>query len=73
MDIMKIKTKFMRGIVAKLISMTVHKKFGYKIDVNLEDIDIQIDDVNAHVHINVDVDMKVDDLKTFTKFIESED
>ena len=73
MDIMKIKTKFMRGIIAKLISMTVYKKFGYKIDVNLEDIDIQIDEANAHVHINADVDMKVDDLKTFTKFIESED
>ena len=42
MDEMKIKlsTNFMRGLVSKLISKTIYKKLGYKIDIQLNDLDI---------------------------------
>ena len=72
-DIMQIKTSFMRGMLSKLISLAIKTKFGYKIKVDLEDIDIKIDEENAHIHVNGSVDMKVDDLKKFTKVIISED
>lgn len=72
-DIMQIKTNFMRGMLSKLIGMAIKAKFGYKIKIDLEDIDIKIDEENAHIHVNGSVDMKVDDLKKFTKVIISED
>lgn len=72
MDIMQIKTSFMRGLVAKLISISIYKKLGYKVDIGIEDISIQINDQDANVHLNANVHMKVDDLKTFTKLIDSE-
>ena len=72
-DIMQIKTKFMRGMIAKLIGIAIKNKFDCKIKVQLDDIDIRIDDEIAHVHVNGGFDMKVDDLKKFTKFIDEED
>lgn len=72
-DIMQIKTKFMRGMIAKLIGIAIKNKLGYKIKVQFDDIDIRIDDEIAHVHVNGGFDMKVDDLKKFTKFIDEED
>lgn len=73
MDIMKIKTKFMRKLLAKLLSDTIHTKLGYKVDIFLEEIDVQINDEDVSAHLNVWVGAKIDDLKTFTKFIEEKE
>ena len=42
MDEMKLKlsTKFMRGIVSKLIARSIYKKYGYRVNVQLNDLDI---------------------------------
>ena len=64
-DLMQIKTKFMRGMLSKLIGLAIKTKFGYKVKVDLEDIDVRIDEENAHVHVSGNVDMKVNDLKKF--------
>ena len=72
MDIMQIKTSFMRGLVAKIISISIYKKLGYKVDIGIEDISIQINDHDANINLNANVHMKVDDLKTFTKLIDGE-
>lgn len=72
-DIMQIKTKFMRSVISKLIGIAIKNKLGYKIKVQLDEIDIRIDNEIAHVHVNGGFDMKVDDLKKFTKFIDEED
>ena len=72
-DIMQIKTRFMRSVIAKLIGITIKNKLGYKVKVQLDDIDIRIDEEIAHVHVNGGFDMKVDDLKKFAKFIDEEE
>lgn len=72
-DIMQIKTRFMRSVIAKLIGIAIKNKLGYKIKVQLDDIDIRIDEEIAHVHVNGGFDMKVDDLKKFAKFIDEEE
>lgn len=72
-DIMQIKTKFMRSVISKLIEIAIKNKFGYKVKVQFDEIDIRIDNEIAHVHVNGGFDMKVDDLKKFTKFIDEED
>ena len=72
-DIMQIKTKFMRGMLSKLIGLAIKTKFGYKVKVDLEDIDIRINEENAHIHVNGSVDMRVDDLKKFASVISEDD
>ncbi len=45
MDEMKVKlsTKFMRGIVSKLIARSIKKKYGCKVDIQLNELDISQD------------------------------
>ena len=57
MLMLKLSTKFMKGIVAKIISKKVYKKLGYKIDIQLNDV--QIDTINGDVRLHVDVDTKM--------------
>lgn len=57
MLMLKISTKFMKGIVAKIISKKAYKKFGYKIDIQLNDV--QIDMINGDVRLHIDADAKM--------------
>ena len=72
MDIMQIRTSFMRKLLSKLVSKIIKDKFGYKVNVNIGDLTVNIDDENAKVNLNVELGMNVNDLKTFTKFIEDD-
>lgn len=70
MDEMKLKlsTKFMKSIITKLISKALLKKFGYKIDIGLQEIEMEMKDGKVRLHTNVDVEMNSDD---FMKLIKS--
>lgn len=56
MDILKLKlsTKFMKGIVAKVLSRNIYKKLGYKIDIQLNDVQFDIIDGEVKFHIDAD-------------------
>lgn len=70
MDEMKVKlsTKFMRGIVAKLISKAIQKKLGYKIDIQLNDLDVSI--VDGETKILTSVELKLES-KEFMKIMKT--
>ena len=70
MDEMKIKlsTKFMRNIVAKLISRLIYKKLGYKVNIQLNTLDVNV--INGETHISTDVEVKLDS-KEFVKIMKS--
>ena len=57
MLMIKLSTKFMKGMVAKIIARKVYKKFGYKIDIQLNDV--QIDMINGDIKIHIDADGKM--------------
>ena len=57
MLMIKLSTKFMKGIVAKIVSRKVYKKLGYKIDIQFNDV--QIDMINGDVKLHVDADAKM--------------
>lgn len=42
MDEMKIVSKFTRGIISKALKMVIHKKTGYDIDIQLNEIRLSI-------------------------------
>ena len=73
MDELKIKTKLMRGMLAKIIEMMINKKTGYKIKIQLNDIDVSITEDIAHIHLDVDGDVNANDLKKFSRIIGLED
>lgn len=70
MDEMKIKlsTKFMRNIVAKLIAKFIEMKTGYKVDIQLNDLNVSFIDGDTKVSTNVEVTM---DSKEFGKVIKT--
>lgn len=57
MFMLKLSTKFMKGTVAKVLSKSIYKKLGYKIDIQLNDI--RIDNVDGDVKFHIDVDGKM--------------
>lgn len=66
---MKLSTKFMRGIVAKLISKAIYKKLGYEIDIQINEIEIRTEDGKIHLYTSVEADMKNEDFKNAIKSI----
>lgn len=70
MDEMKVKlsTKFMRNIVAKLIAKVIYKKTGYKVNIQLNELDISVVDGDASVCANVEVKL---DNQEFIKIMKS--
>ena len=73
MDVLKIKTKFMQNILSKIIETLIQKKTGYKIKIQLKDIDMTITQDNAHISLNAEADMNINELKKVTKIIEAKD
>lgn len=65
---MRLTTKFMRNLVSKLIAKTIYKKLGYKIDIQLNDLDISI--IDGETQLNTNVEVKLDS-KEFMKIIKS--
>ena len=70
MDEMKVKlsTNFMRSIVSKVISRTIYKKYGYRVDIQLKDLDVNIIDGETKIATNVEVKLES---KEFMKIVKS--
>ena len=71
MDEMKLKlsSKFMRGIVTKIISKVISSKLGYKIDIQLNEIQIENKDGKIHIHADVDGEMENEEFMKLVKGI----
>lgn len=66
MDEMKIKisTRFMKGIIAKIIAKSISKKFGFKPEIRIHDIDAEMK--NGRIRFHIDVEGSMDE-KAFVK------
>lgn len=60
---LNLSTKFMRGVLAKLIARFVKKKCGYKINLHFSEISVEMQDGQTHVHLNADMDISSDEFK----------
>ena len=71
MDEMKLRlsTKFMRGIVSKLISRAIYKKIGYRVDIQLNDLDVQIIDGETTVDANVEIKINSNEFMKIMKSV----
>lgn len=66
---MRIVSKFTRGIVSKAVKMVVHKKTGYDVDIQLNELTTTITDGKAHLHLDIDADLERDELIKILKSI----
>ncbi len=66
---MKLSTKFMRNIVSKLIAKAIYKKIGYKVDIQLNDLDISVVDGDANINANVEVKINNEEFMKIMKSI----
>ncbi len=67
MDEMKISSKFTRMLLSKLAKGVLHKKLGYDIDIQLNELNASISDEKAHVHVSIDADMSKEELMKILK------
>ena len=65
----KLSTRFMRGIVSKLISKAIYKKIGYKVDIQLHELDIKIIDGETRILTNVEAKVNSDEFMKIMKTI----
>lgn len=74
MDEMKLNlsTKFMRGLLAKLVSRHIKKKYGYKVDIYFSEIALDMIDGQTNAHLNVDLKLSSDEFKKIMKTIEED-
>lgn len=69
MDEMKIVSKFTRGIVSKILRTVIHKKTGYDIDIQLNEVTTTISDGKTHLHLDVDAELSKEELAKILKSI----
>ena len=69
---LKISTRFMKGIIAKIMSRKIYKQFGYKVDIQLNDIQVDMVDGDIQVHIDVDGKMNKTEFSRLMGKIEEE-
>ena len=62
MDEMKITSKFTTNIVSKIITKILKQKLGYNAELKLNAIRINLDDEQAHIHLDVDADINKEEL-----------
>jgi hypothetical protein len=67
MDEMKIGSNLMKSVISKLINKVLMKKFGYNIDIRIEEINASIIDGKAHIRLNADAEMSKDKLVKILK------
>lgn len=73
LDMLKFKlasSKMMKSIITKIIEKKVYEKFGYKINIQLNDV--QIDMIDGEIKAHLDVDAKMNKSE-FNRLMESLD
>lgn len=66
---MNLSSKFMRGIVTKIISKAVYKKTGYKVEIDLNNINVEVVNGKAYIHVDADAAIDNDELMKIVKSI----
>ena len=62
MDEMKLESKFTTGIVSKIAALTVRKKLGYDVSIQLNHFRTTVIDEKTHIHLDVDLELDKEEL-----------
>ena len=70
---LRLNSRFMRNIISKLITKFIYKKLGYKINIQLNDLDVRVIDGEAHISTNVEAKVDSNEFMRIMKTIGDED
>ncbi len=65
---MKIQSKFMTGLVSKLVSRAIRRKLSCDADIQLNELRTTVIDGKTHVHLDLDAELTKEEL---TKLLQS--
>lgn len=63
----KIRTPFMRTIIAGIIKKALYKKLGYKIDIQLNSLSLVDDDGRICLHTDVELELTNEEMNKILK------
>ena len=66
---MKLESKWIRGIVSKLIKKILRDKSGCNVDVQLNNFRTTVSDEKTHVHLDIELDLSKDEIDKLLKGI----
>lgn len=69
MDEMRIESRFMTGIISKLVTLAIRKKFGYDIKLNLNEVNASVIGGKTRVHLDLDAELDTEELTKILKSI----
>lgn len=64
---MKIVSGFLRGIISKIATVTVRKKLGCEVKVQVNGVEAKVVDGKTHVHLDLDAEMEKEELLRLLK------
>lgn len=69
MDELKLvlSTRFMRGIITKMMRKAIFKKTGYEVDIQINRIEVDTHDGKIHLHMDADAEVNSEDLVNIMK------
>ncbi len=57
-----ISTRFMRNIITKVLAKAIFKKTGYRVDIQINQIEAETCDGKVRIHMDADAEMNGEDL-----------
>lgn len=66
---LKLSTKFMRGMLAKMISRSIRKKHGCKVNMRINEIDLNMIGGETSLHLDVNMELSSDEFKKIMESI----
>ena len=73
MDELKIRTKFMRGMLSKALELMIRKKTGYNVKIQLNAVDVQVTEGRVNFHLDINGDLSTEEFKKLSRLIGLED
>ena len=67
--LIKLRTKFMRKVVSKLISRAIKSKAGYEVDIQFEELNASFDDGEIMISAKLEAKLSKDE---FMKILKSQ-
>ena len=69
MDEMNIQSKFMTGLVSRIVKKVLRAKLGCEVDIQLNEFRTTVIDDKTHVHLDLDADLTKEELNKLLKTI----
>lgn len=67
MDEMKVTSKFMTGLISKVLTKMLKRKLGCDITICLNEIKVSVVDGKTHAHLDADCDIPKEELLKLMK------